>query len=524
MDPLGEDFTSASLNGLPKIFSAKRLSIRLFWTILVLGVTVGFSYHLYLLASRYSTNPINTQVTMDAVNFEFPSLYICNPFPFSYSQQQQAQHALTAAQQAELDKVDNIRNQALNEIRQILYADGRLNSTVIVRVANQGYTASSKEYKGGHTKHQSIIKATINDQEIQLDAFKLVPSEEYLSCFKFLRSSKLKSPSDVLTLYLYADITYLSSDLLTALTGSISFSGRKVDDKSSGLWLFVIEDGFYPGQNAEHIAVSCGMHTHVSVSMTSSQSINKPGNECRTNARVVRVKNHLQKNSFLEYKLDWAFCSSYEWALSYLEHCGCIPLQYPIPEEIRTPVYRCTNVSHFSVKQTVANIYCAHDLKENQNLKAKIAAACVGVEPCQRKTFDLQWSNTAWPAASLLESFVESVLNETYVARTKQNYSVPAWENVLRARENQLSTMVRENIVKVDIRPRRTRSNEIREDNAYPAINLFSDIGGILGLYLGMSLLSLFELIESLVQIMKALAKIKGTKNVIQVMPKTETD
>lgn len=524
MDPEGEDIASATLSGLPRIFSARRLSIRIFWTLLLLGVTGGFAYHLYLLTSRYTSSPINTQVTIDAVDFRFPSLYICNPFPFSYSQQQQTLASLTPSQLQKTEAEEAKISQALGIVRGTLDGEGRLNKSVSNRILNQGYTASSKEFKGGHTKHQSIIKATINDQEISLDAFKLVPSEEYLSCFQFLLTSLLKTPSDTLTLYLYADITYLALDLLSSLTGSISFSGRKVDDKSSGLWLFVIEDGFYPGQNAEHIAISCGMHTHVSVSMTERSSINKAGNECRAKARVEQVRNHLKMNESIPYKLDWAYCTSYEWAVAFHEECGCIPLEYPIPTRLGKATYRCTNVSHFTPEQAVTNIYCSVHLKENPSLKQRIATACLGVDPCVRKSYGLQWSNTAWPAASLLQSFVASVLNTTYADRVKNNYSVPAWNNVLDASNAQLNTMVRENIVKMDIRPRTTRSNLIKEDHAYPAINLFSDIGGILGLYLGMSLLSLFELMESVVQISKALGKMKKRSNVIRVMPKPETN
>ena len=122
------------------------------------------------------------------------------------------------------------------------------------------------------------------------------------------------------------------------------------------------------------------------------------------------------------------------------------------------------------------------------------------------ESYRMQSSSAAWPATDLLKEFKQSILNESYQERRKAGYrGISAWNNVLNANDSMLGAMVRDNVAKVDISPRAAHSNRIEEDRVYPAINLFSDIGGILGLYLGMSMLSLIELFQALVLVSEAL-------------------
>ena len=88
-----------------------------------------------------------------------------------------------------------------------------------------------------------------------------------------------------------------------------------------------------------------------------------------------------------------------------------------------------------------------------------------------------------------------------YNQRVKHNRFVPAWRNLLNAPNNSQIAAAKETILKVEISPKEDRSTKITESEAYPARSLFSDIGGILGLYIGMSLLSIIELLEIFVRI-----------------------
>lgn len=111
----------------------------------------------------------------------------------------------------------------------------------------------------------------------------------------------------------------------------------------------------------------------------------------------------------------------------------------------------------------------------------------------------MRWSAATWPTTQLIGWFVTSELAEIFKRNIMENGSVGAWRNILNASDDDRARLVRENIMKVDISPKTTRSSRKIERKAYPAMNFFSDIGGILGLYLGMSLISFFELFEVLI-------------------------
>lgn len=72
-------------------------------------------------------------------------------------------------------------------------------------------------------------------------------------------------------------------------------------------------------------------------------------------------------------------------------------------------------------------------------------------------------------------------------------------------------------MVKVEIKPLAASSSRISESLAYPLFNFFSDFGGILGLYLGASLLTLCELGECVTDILRVVAKARCHKKIAKV-------
>ena len=102
----------------------------------------------------------------------------------------------------------------------------------------------------------------------------------------------------------------------------------------------------------------------------------------------------------------------------------------------------------------------------------------------------MQWSSGHWPAPGTTGDFIDNFMTKANSSRN--------WRIVINATKDVRERVFRENILKLEIQATEERSNKVVETAAYPLINLLSDVGGILGLYMGMSLLSLLELIESL--------------------------
>lgn len=494
---VAEHLSSVTIHGLSRAARVKTVKVRIFWTILFTAASIGFICHLSLLIKRFSSTPINTLMIIGGVSFEFPNMFICNPFPVSPTLFEQSKSL-----DSELEKI----NKSLNKIQRALSiygTDHNLPKWMASSLENKALFASGVLH-GSHTKQQTIIKATYNDHDLNLTAFQAIPNEEYMSCLKFTRSDLLKTSKDILTLYLYADI----NAKMTAPKGSfssLSYTGRSFDDKSNSLWVYFTDKDIYPAPSSLRLAVSCGMHTHIVVSMTKYTFIDKPGDNCQAKPKLINVEDYLEPTGSIQYRMNVALCKEYEWSNVYRESCGCVPLHFPISSEFKHRPYRCLNTRRFSVDELASNLDCMTRLHKNSALVSRIEHKCHGMDPCLQHSYSLQSSSATWPAYFQMNSFFNNIFLKNYHDRLSSGFTVPAWNNVLKANESLQQLMIRENIVKLDISPRQMYAKHIIEEEAYPAINFFSDIGGILGLYLGMSLLSLIELFESVVLMLEHL-------------------
>lgn len=443
-----------------------------------------------MLVGRYRERPITTEISMEAVTFKFPDLYICSDFPNAYSNKLHKKSLWPP------DSTDARLKQNHKNLFKELMKHPKLRRFADVFAWRAIWATHPR--LAIQDKYQMIIKAKLSNMKsaLTLSSFKVVPSVFYHMCFKFMNVTYLRSYYDELTLYLYADISHLKSVDTEAESGSRMFSGKIVSDKSSGLKFFFAERGFYPS-TASSLTTSCGMHTDVAVSMTERMLLNREKHECQNEHSTLKIFNHVGNNDNITYKQDFFICRIYQWAVHIHQKCRCVPLQFPIPAYLAKDTRRCLDLRRWSFKDAMKNIRCQIQARMNKTLRYEIKKTCKVPKRCRRLEYSLQRSSVVWPARSLMKKFVSNVINTTCWHRQK-NHSVAAWKNVVDAPNATVrSTMVRENVMKVVIHPQSSHSTLIVETEAYPIISLLSDIGGILGLYLGMSVLSLCELLES---------------------------
>ena len=86
MDELVVTETSAvATHGLSRTVTSKAPVARSLWRIILVCATFAFSYHLYLLTDRFIEHPVNIEMSLEAVRFRLPGLYICSTFLISSS-------------------------------------------------------------------------------------------------------------------------------------------------------------------------------------------------------------------------------------------------------------------------------------------------------------------------------------------------------------------------------------------------------------------------------------------------------
>lgn len=455
-----------------------------------------------MLIQRYLKAPINTSTEISKVDFEFPDVFICNPLFLretvaSFIFDTEKNPGIKAINAKATEVFMGMKKNYLLEKMNVIKENGNYRVSEI-KVLRRSYWSSLDPdlFSRFVSKEYSIIRVELNELEVPLSVFNIIPHEVYHSCFKF-NSSSFSKPKK-LTLYLYTDNSQLNASSDQFKMSSITYEGEKNFDVPSGFKIYILERGEHPGYSQKPLIASPGMFTQIYVSMTRMEKLRTANNKCSTEVKYQDYRNRFDPRNPLFYRMDDELCFEIERAKLCYQTCGCVPLNHLIPKEIANEATRCLNFTHWSVTRVLENMKCEYRVMEEEFMSnyKKIMSICQNLWLCEKNVYSLRVQNTNWPAPNMVEGVIRQYMKKPYDKRVRE-YPHLAWFNVFNASGDMRERMFRENVVKLEIAPAEWKSNRIVEFTAYPLINLLSDIGGILGLYMGMSVLSLAELVES---------------------------
>lgn len=183
--------------------------------------------------------------------------------------------------------------------------------------------------------------------------------------------------------------------------------------------------------------------------------------------------------------------------------------------------------------KTKKNYFLLPDLKcETETLKElandrSYEAKCGCYQPCQETTYQKAMSISYWPLEFFQQNALEKFYNKTQLGKTflKEAYKylnehVVKYERLFndpqvnaetiyhssinlteRQKLIRASTLIHQNLVRLNIYLEDLNVVEFKQSPAYELEDLFADIGGTLGLWMGISVLTMMELIELIVQL-----------------------
>ena len=177
--------------------------------------------------------------------------------------------------------------------------------------------------------------------------------------------------------------------------------------------------------------------------------------------------------------------------------CGCIdPTFYPLPNQ---PY--CLNLT-----QLLCNLNSFLKYYLNPELKAKCGKKCP--LECDSENFVLTTSLARYPT----RSYADQLVNHTnLLSNFYPNVSAVTYEQL------------KDNILAIEIFYVDMKYTVIEELEKMGLVDVVSGVGGTLGLFLGMSFMSFFEIIDVIIEIITSLVETKFIKRnkVFFVKPKT---
>ncbi|XP_059164359.1 degenerin-like protein unc-105 [Physella acuta] len=322
----------------------------------------------------------------------------------------------------------------------------------------------------GHQIQDMMLQCSFAGRKCVQSNFTQIQSAVYGNCYtieydKFI--ARKSGPSAGLELTLFLE----TSEYIPGITNG------------KGLQLVVHEQGTVPFPEDEGIAINPGTQTLIGLRMVKITRLGEPYGPCiSTSTFEVKYGIKYTRNA----------CQRICEQQQIIDTCQCVDALHPqlIIYMNATNVQPCNNITQ---------MMCVTEVEFNYNAsedKCGCASPCrwvvclqVGRVPaggscvCSESLYEKTISPRQWPSPSFASILLESIC---------QDRSPETCSKLRNMSDNELlGEFVKLNIFFEDL-----NYEELSEQADYTSVNLLSDIGGTIGLWIGLSVLSLFELIH----------------------------
>ena len=448
--------TRTSFYGFSNIFKTKFIAIRIFWSLIVVFF---ISYLLYCIkesAINYLSYEVFTKIeVIGEVLPIFPAVTICNSNPF-----------VTEFSNEFLKNISKINNRTNRNIDENTWKNLIDEKRLILSYAYKKTLTNKIKKKFGYKINEAILRCTFESTECSLDNdFDWVYDNDYGNCFTFnanTNNSKLKTVSRIGKMF------GLQMDLFVGYnkTAYNSIFGQ-------GAHIFInnqsekTNDGF---------DMSIGFQTSIGIKRLLVQKKEYPYSQCQNVYQVKDKSTFVSKilNSKQTYKQVDCFDLCIQDYL--LKKCNCT----------RNATDKYGGIRHCEGNEQME---CNAKLTENINQSLWEKGICIKECPieCNSIQYQMTISQIDYPSEQLAD-----LMKLDPLIKEKFKYSTPISYNDLK-----------HSLVSLNIYYDELGYTLIKEIPKCSLIDFISSIGGIIGLLLGTSFVSLMEIFEIIFLISK---------------------
>lgn len=469
---------TSSCHGYPKIFLTKSLFLKFLWAAFFLGSASVCVWTIKKSVTSYFEFDVSATMRLyDEVPMEFPTITFCNSNLF---QTPYADNYLRDSFVEYFGREMRSFNQTFQRNRRVYQAIDALifSKERALKKARNSTNSTELIRKFGYELNETIskFKAEFNEHKINISEFEYEFNEEYGNCFKFNSGIGLNGQKMLIKRSNRPGYKYGLFIVLNLPTPRSIYNFEYY----SGLRLFIHNNTVKP-LNSEGIFLRRGIMHFVGLTKTISYKKPYPYSECieKTSKKYTNsiIYHEIQRlNRTYRQKDCVQLCLKKE----IIDKCDCYLIEQGGSFGARPCLsFRDTN--------------CAE--QEYFRLRDKdIRTRCMNVCPleCEYIAYDYVISNSNFPSKHFSQ-FVK----DTYDLKTL-NFDPDS------------ITEIRENNVGVAIYFDELKYTLMAEKELNQFVDLIASIGGALGLFLGMSLLSFIEIVEIIIEVVYVL--IKGNK------------
>ncbi|XP_060082850.1 amiloride-sensitive sodium channel subunit beta-like [Ylistrum balloti] len=467
-----------SLQGVGYINNARLIGAKVVWVLLLLGAIGGMIFHLYFLFDQYFTWPVITKLSLGFNNLEMPSITICNTNAVKRSEL----NTLTTKLQQYVAQVDraimtntttNNRKKRFSNSISGVNASGYADS--IDSPADNGKPPKNKlqeitetfrslfmdnprsdRIDSGHGLSDMLLSCSFDGRDCVASNFTRYPTAEYGNCFT-LRAENFvatnSGPEYGLSLILYMQ----NEEYIHGITQGY---GARVTIHQKNTMPFPDDNGFY---------TSTSFQTSIGLKLVDITRLPDPYGKC-TDGADFKAKYNITYNR----KACLVVCEQN----AIISACNCFA-------ETKDELFTRANILDYRPCRSTTEKTCQAIVEENYKTKI-ISCACD--EPCSEQVFVKSISTRQWPSEDYAVALEQSICEKPRLA--------DECTKLRSLNKRQLSL----NFLKLDIYYESLNYELVEETPEIEDAQFASDVGGALGLWIGLSILSLFELVQLFVE------------------------
>ncbi|XP_055887095.1 amiloride-sensitive sodium channel subunit alpha-like isoform X2 [Biomphalaria glabrata] len=498
-----------SLNGVQFIKASSSLPVKVIWSLLLSAAIGAMIFHLYSMFTNYFAYTKHSQIDLSFSKLPFPAVTVCNVNIMRSSQKDKAGQALR-------DLINAINPQQMMEKAKdwkptMDYSSGgdarRMDNFLDNFSMNMSFTNDRMEAQNtyftetckdcwekestssssntveynfrelfnresettrdilGHQVQDLIQQCSFAGRKCMLTNFSRLHSTSYGNCYvieynKFI--SRKSGPDGGLELTLFLE----TDEYIPGIT-----NGR-------GIQVVIHQPGTVPFPKDEGIAVAAGSQTFIGLRVVKVTRLGEPYSPCTsTDNFVTKYSKTYTRNT----------CQKICQEMSVRDKCHCYDeSELELYDVIENPtgLKPCRNMSQLMCVSKVVFQYDGTD------------SSCECNNPCSETVYAKSIASRQWPSPSYADLLIQAICQE------KPNSTCSVLKN--KDNLNKLEDFIKLNIYFEDL-----NYEELSEQEDYTTTQLLSDIGGTIGLWIGLSVLSLFELVNLVTELIAYLFCIK---------------
>ena len=484
----------STAHGVAHIVREKYFQKRIVWFVLTLTAFSVNLFHISSLVIQYLRFPSEQTSTIELAAVDFPSVTVCNIQPISWTEKQKfLQDNSTRFFYWDNITYNYLKNMSsdLGKSEEFEFVYNRLRQPVGF-FENIGEEAQLV----GHQPDDFIMRCKFGAKDCSHANFTYFQDPMYFNCYTFnggnLSKEKLISrttgPQEGLSL-----VMYLESDNGDNIYNDTYYTFSNIGN-AAGVRVTIHPPNTRPNPMEQGFDVPPGFSASVGMNVRRITRLGAPFGDC--------TEDVYWGNERFVYSQQT--CLSLCQQRFIMAQCGCVSSYLPIPEDNQSLRYcaYCGTFNSQNVNMFFSNLSCENEKLTEFSQSGEVKTACNCQPPCIEQLYKYHTSYSYWPLEHFQEHFYE-----LYVL-SQENYStLKAYQNLRRFNTSDIVRLglIRKNFVRLNIYLEDLTIEERIQKKSYEIQNLFSDIGGTLGLYIGLSIITLLEIIEVVIKLVNRL-------------------